>query len=457
MVPFGWRLVADADTRWYDDATVEGSVVVGGSPTRALRLSDRGSRLAHDLLAGVPVSSDTGAQLARRLIEGGLAHPSPVMVVSNLSSICAVVVPTLGAQHLVGCLSALASDLHVTVVDDGSPDDAVVADVATSHAARVIRLDRNRGPAGARNAGLSATDSSYVAFVDSDARVDAADIARLVAHFDDPRVAAVAPRIRPTTPKNRKRSPLDLGVRPANVRPGARVGYVPSTVLVVRREAVESIGGFDETLRFGEDVDLVWRLTSAGWSVRYQPDVIAHHVEPARRVDRLRRRMNYGTSAAALATRHPDLGETLRPPLLPAASVALLANGRLRPALATATAAVVEQWRGWRRTRLPARVTLPSAARNVAAGMVATSRWSAQIWWPVLLPLLMRRRPTAIAALLVVPAVADEMAYGVGVWVGCVRERTLRPLLPRFTGLTSARNVAPGRLRHARSSSCQPQ
>jgi mycofactocin system glycosyltransferase len=411
--------------------------------------------MARDLLAGVPVTDEAAAKLARRLLAGGLAHPAPVVRPTDVAAVCDVVVPTLGAQHLDGSLSAL-SDMQVCIVDDASPDADSVASCAADHSATVIRLDVNSGPAAARNTGLRETRSSYVALVDSDARVDSESLAALVAHFDDPDVAAVAPRIRPTT-SARMRSPLDLGPRAANVRPGARVGYVPSTVLVVRREAVESIGGFDETLRFGEDVDLVWRLTSAGWSVRYQPDVVAHHVEPAPQVDRLRRRMNYGTSAAGLVTRHRELGETLRPPLLPAATIALLAGRRNRAALTIAIAAVGVQWRGWRRTRLPARVTLPAATRDVAGGLSATSRWSAQIWWPVLLPMLMRRRATAIAAVLGMPAIAEEMAYGVGVWIGCARERTLRPVLPRFTGLTPVRNVAPGLSEHARTPSRQPE
>ena len=66
-------------------------------------------------------------------------------------------------------------------------------------------------------------------------------------------------------------------------------------------------------------------------------------VEPGRQVDRLRRRMNYGTSAAALLTRHPALGDALRPPLLPAATIALLAGDRHRAVVAQERVEPVEQ------------------------------------------------------------------------------------------------------------------
>ena len=109
-------------------------------------------------------------------------------------------------------------------------------------------------------------------------------IERLGGHFDDPRVAAVAPRIRAS---DGGRSPLDLG-------PGRNVRYLPSAALIVRRAAEP---WFDPALRYGEDVDLIWRLETAGWRFRYEPDVVVLHDER----DRIKRRFLYGTSAAPLA------------------------------------------------------------------------------------------------------------------------------------------------------------
>ena len=64
---------------------------------------------------------------------------------------------------------------------------------------------------------------------------------------------------------------------PARVAAGTRVSYVPAAALVVRTEALRAIGGFDETLRVGEDVDAVWRLIDAGYRCRYEPSVVVHH------------------------------------------------------------------------------------------------------------------------------------------------------------------------------------
>ena len=66
-------------------------------------------------------------------------------------------------------------------------------------------------------------------------------------------------------------SPLDLGPDEGEVGPDRAVRYVPTAALVVRRSALEEAGGFDPTLRVGEDVDLVWRLVEAGLADPLRP------------------------------------------------------------------------------------------------------------------------------------------------------------------------------------------
>src|SRR5206468_746740 len=104
--------------------------------------------------------------------------------------------------------------------------------------------------------------SDVVAFVDSDCRASAASLRALARHLADPVVAVVAPRVVPADADGARlpRSPLDMGALPATVIKGGRVSYVPSTALVVRRDALLRVDGFDESLRYGEDVDLCWRL-----------------------------------------------------------------------------------------------------------------------------------------------------------------------------------------------------
>ena len=167
----------------------------------------------------------------------------------------------------------------------------------------------------------------------------------LVGHFDDPRVAAVAPRIRPRSDSTDllpryelTRSALDMGSRPELVANGAPLGYLPSATLLVRRTALENLG-FDEELRVGEDVDLVWRLTDSGSLVRYEPaSVVTHEIRP-QLLDWAGRHFDYGTSAAELDRRHP---RRLAPARLSVWNLAigLLAVGR-RPSRGLSMAAAL--------------------------------------------------------------------------------------------------------------------
>jgi mycofactocin system glycosyltransferase len=393
--------------------------------------------------------------LARRLVDAGLAHPLPPEASAPR---IAVVVPTYDAAPALGrCLRALAG-LPVTVVDDGSSDAEATAAVARQHGARLIRLPTNAGPAAARNAGAAATESDVVAFVDADVAVTASALRRLAHHFADPAVAAAAPRVRPAwldggalARFSATWSPLDLGGDPSPVGPGRTVPYVPSAVLLVRREALA--GRFDGALWHGEDVDLVWRIVEQGGQVRYEPTVIARHAEPTSWGRWLHRRFRYGTSAAPLHARHPAAMAPLHLQPGPTAVVVLAACGRKRLAAAALAAVVLRvEWR-LRRSDVVATQGVAGTLAAPFATWLGLSRWSTQLAWPVLLlcAISRRRRNLALASALAPPVVewvtrrprldvarwtiafwADDVAYGLGVWRGCLRARTLRPLLPRL-------------------------
>src|SRR5262249_52454453 len=177
-----------------------------------------------------------------------------------------------------------------------------------------------------------------VRFRGGDCRPGPGWIGGLAAHLADPAVAAAAPRMVavPAGPDWAGRYTtaaccLDLGDTEARVVPGTRVAYVPTAALVVRRAALAGGAGaggvFDPALRWGEDVDLVWRLHAAGWRSRYDPATRVSHHEPEGWAALLARRFRYGTSAAPLALRHP--GQV--PPLVlhpwPALTVAGLVAG----------------------------------------------------------------------------------------------------------------------------------
>ena len=374
-LPIGFRIALDDSTRVSSD----GSLVWGGAPWRLLRLTGAGATTLAAMRDGDPIGDLRAGLLARRLVDAGLAHPRPAVPVA--AGDLDVVVPARDrVSQLDTCLAALTG-LATTVVDDGSADRLAVAAVASRHGARVVRRSASGGPAAARNTGLAATRRPLVAFVDSDCIVDVQALGTVAGHLTDPCVGAAAPRI----VEDENASPLDLGPDESLVQPGSRVSFVPTTVLVTRRDALERIGDFDESLRYGEDVDLVWRLAAAGWSVRYDPSVVAQHAAPTSAAGRLARRYRYGTSAGLLGHRH---GTAMSGPAL-AGFVAPLRVGTLRAA------------------GLPTREAVAIAAAAPVRTATALLRWST-------------------------PSSLGDAAYHLGVWRGCVDARTLKPLLPKL-------------------------
>jgi mycofactocin system glycosyltransferase len=459
----GVRVVADRDTTQVDEHTL-----LGGSPRRVLRLSALGHAAWADLRGGA-VRSPAAAVLARRLTDAGLAHPRPGPAAGVLD--VTVVIPVRDRPLLLDrCLNSLGARFPVVVVDDGSSNPAAVETVARRHGATLVTRPVSGGAAAARNTGLVQIDSEFVAFLDSDCSPPPDWIPQLSGHFADPLVAAVAPRIIAAQEDRRRYlsacGRLDLGPREGRVRPNTRVAYVPTAALIVRRSALFAVARngevFDPALRYGEDVDLVWRLDAAGWRVRYDPAVTVGHEESASWRDRLGRRFRYGTSAAPLAQRHPTALSpvVLRPwPML--AVIGLL--GR-RPLVAGAgiVASTVTTRRGIRRADLDLQTARATAA-SVAVSWLGVGRYATQFAAPVVAfaavtrgsdrPSRRRSRRAAAVSLLLAPPlaawlgqrpsvgpvrfvagrVADDMAYGAGVYAGCLASRTLIPLRPEVS------------------------
>lgn len=460
-VPDGFGLALDPDARWI----ASGRVLVGGFPIRLLRLTAAGRELVGRLATGEPVPPSARAQrLTRRLLDAGLAHPRPPA--STPVGAVAVVIPVRDdPSGLAATLSALRSDGaaadpaglgDVYVVDDLSAEPAPLADQCSPAGATLIRMKTWGGPAGARNAGWRSAPEPLIAFVDANCEPEPGWLDRLLPHFADPQVGAVAPRIVPAAAVGAPvvlgayeavASPLDLGGREAIVRPRSPVAYVPTAALVVRREALEGLGGFDESLPVGEDVDFVWRLVSAGWAVRYEPGAVVRHPVRPGWPAWLAQRFRYGTSAAPLARRH---GTAVAPAVMSpwtAASWVLAAAGH--PALASAAAgcsvaaltgvlplaeavrlAGIAHLRGGsalaravRRTWAPAAVAVAVASRRSRPALAAVAVAPGLLDW-------FNRRPRLDPARFVTLRLADDLAFAAGVWAGCVRQRSARALLP---------------------------
>lgn len=458
-LPIGFEVVLDRDTRILDG----GLTLLGGSPIRLLRLTGR----AHSLLVGrtLAVRSRAGALLADHLLEAGMAHPVVSRLPSPADARCTFVVPVRDRpRELDRLLAGIDGADPVIVVDDASRRPGEIEDVAARHGARFVGLDANVGPGAARNVGLRLADTPFVVFVDSDIVLALETVSTLLRHFADPKVAVAVPRITglqtPTASGwigryERARSSLDLGSRPARVQPGTLVSWASTACAVVRADALPD--GFDERLRAGEDVDLIWRAVEDGWRIRYEPSVQAAHEHRVRFGDWALRKAVYGTGAHPLAQRHPEfIAPAVFTPWTAAFTLALLAQRRWSVPVAGAVygIAAVRIAGRLRGTRRPARLALSLTSMGAISALTQTSALLTRHWWPAsaLGCLASRRVRRAVLAAAVSDVVLeycrgdaaldpvrhglarriDDLAYGAGVWWSAARGGSAAALRPRL-------------------------
>lgn len=452
------RFELDAGVRVRDG----GRMLIGGTPPRLLRLSEAGAASLARLLGGDPgTERPADAALAKRLERAGLLHPLPGDG-SDDPPVTAIVPVLDGGEALAVLVATLAAEGPVVVVDDGSRDGSGTR--AEAAGARVLRHPTPRGPAAARNAGLAAADTELVAFLDADCEVRPGwrrGLAGLLAAEDD--LALLAPRVRGARGDSRlaryeaAASPLDLGPHAGLVGPDRRVTYLPSAALLARRSALSEVDGFDESMRFGEDVDLLWRLVDRGWRARYVPSRSVSHLPRPDLASFARQRAGYGSSTVGLVRRHGTAAAPLRTGGHSTAiwtAGAMLGPRALVPALAASIAIVAS-----RGTDASSRKALAALAlRGQLQATTHLARVAIREWLPLSLAaatVSRRSRPALLAALLIdsanltqrgarpadiPPAAAlhllDRAAYSFGMWREMVRRRDFVAVLPRRSAST---------------------
>jgi HAD superfamily hydrolase (TIGR01662 family) len=197
-----------------------------------------------------------------------------------------VVVPTVGRPSLAATLAALGADdgplpERVIVVDDrrgwGMPLARRPPRALTGRVEVVS--SGGRGPAAARNAGWRAARSPWVVFLDDDVEPLGGWRAALAGDLADlpDEVAASAAVIEVPLPAERR--PTDWE---RNVAGLARARWVTAD-MAYRRDALERLGGFDESFprAYREDADLAARARAAGYELRSGRRRVSHPVRPA--------------------------------------------------------------------------------------------------------------------------------------------------------------------------------
>jgi hypothetical protein len=198
---------------------------------------------------------------------------------------------------------------------------------------------------------------------------------------------------------------------------------------------------------------MVWRLIDAGYRCRYEPEAVVHHRPRSTLARFVRQRLAYGRSAAALERKHPGAVAPLRMSGWSAVVWALVFARRSGTAAIVAAGTVAALRR--KLDDLPAQesVRLAGLGHLYAGRQVANA--VTRVWWPlaVLAALIVPRARLPLLAAATVPAaldwygdrgpgtlpgyialrLLDDAAYGTGVWLGAIEQRSFGAMAPKLT------------------------
>lgn len=225
-----------------------------------------------------------------------------------------VIVPTYRRpQDLAKLLEALEQQtfpkdrFQVIVVDDGGD---ILLDTIVEPFQRVLNLtlicQENKGPAAARNSGASVAKGTFLAFTDDDCRPAPGWLKTLADVFEQSPLSLCGGRTLNALVNDHfaqaTQKLADYVYR--EYKPAQNMGafFITNNLALPRKEFLK-MGGFDPSLRFGEDRELCRRWTWRRNALVFIPNALVYHSHPLRLASFLRLHFSYGTGTAQFKKR----------------------------------------------------------------------------------------------------------------------------------------------------------
>jgi len=216
-------------------------------------------------------------------------------------------------QTMTSVLFSDLKDLRIIVVNDGSADktgELLEANFSREPRVRIIH-QLNRGKAAALSVAMSQADTEIVVTIDADTEIEPDAISKLVRHFSDPKVGAVAGNVKVgnrsrwltrwqaleyVTSQNMEKRAFDL-LNCITVVPGALGAW--------RKKAIEAAGGITADT-VAEDADLTIAIRRLGWRVSYDEEAIAWTEAPEKPGQLIRQRFRWTFGTLQSFWKHGD-------------------------------------------------------------------------------------------------------------------------------------------------------
>lgn len=236
-----------------------------------------------------------------------------------------VIVPVFNAEEtLLECLSALSVNINgfteIIIVDNASTDKsfAICEDFKHSHPNLRIRVLKEaiRGPSAARNSGASHAKGEWLIFTDADCVPSPTWIPDYAVQFSESRLGAIAGCILPYPPSNLVQKATSLFTLPPITNQSThsssdlREGFYPTANFAVKKEVFDLVGGFNNSLRYGEDHELCHKIYSAGYRIKAIENAGVQHIHRSTLKGILKQAFGFGSSHP-FELRHFTSGRTI--------------------------------------------------------------------------------------------------------------------------------------------------
>lgn len=195
--------------------------------------------------------------------------------------------------------------LEVIVIDGGSKDST--AKIAEKYPAKVIILPSS-APA-AYNYSLKIAQGDVIAILDADVKVEKDWLSKLIIHLRDPQVAGVGGGIE--TWNHQSVLPRSIGYdikyRYSRLLSNNSIKRLATMNLLLRRNVLENVGGFDESLPTQYDTDIGHKITNKGYRLVFEPNAKCYHYNRPTWREYFKQQLRYGKNTLRLYLKNPKL------------------------------------------------------------------------------------------------------------------------------------------------------